>query len=100
MLKKIAAAGAIMVAASVGMAGESSAATLSDASDRAYLWSLAKGAWLGLDYDSQQSICDLYDLSHSLGISQMTDTIASATDYEYTYYDARATAKRLMRWGC
>lgn len=99
MNNKIAAT-AILTAAATLTAIAPAAATSTDASDRAYLWTITKGAWIDLDYDSQQSICDLYDLSHSVGISQMADIISEATDYEFSYSDARYTAKRLLRWGC
>ena len=89
----------VIAALAVTIAAPAQAAAPAGKKEENYLLSIGKMAWLEMGSDTD-IFCDLYSISRTATINEMTDAMMEASDYEYRRTDARRAATRLLKWGC
>lgn len=89
----------VVVALALTFAAPAHAAAPAGKKQENYLLNIGKLAWLEMGSDTD-IFCDMWYISRSATINQMTDAMMEASDYEYRRTDARRAATRLLKWGC
>lgn len=85
----------------VALSAPATAAQPSDLSDVRFMTAMAKAAWMDVDRETRSNICAWFYVEPYAARNEMARGFyEDVFEYEFSLYDAKRAAWRVLNWGC